>query len=139
MIIEGTKNQTIFQLATNTGINLAFFLVQLILISAYFSIRHRCMINITTNYLGLGDILFLICISAYLSPLNYILFYVISLFAALCVALMQFLIQRKAAYKIPLAGLQAFFLAFTFLAEWNFKFFSLSDDSWLHSYLMPFI
>lgn len=118
---------------THVGYGLAFLLLQLLLVWIYFSVKNKKAINLTNNYLGWGDVLFLAVLPFYLSPVNYILFYLTSLI----VVLMYTLIATAASHKvrnphIPLAGLQAALLVLVILIDFVSPKFTLYDDSWLY-------
>jgi hypothetical protein len=90
-------------------INFLFFGIQLVLITIYLSLKKKTLIKVWENYLGLGDILFFIILCLFFSPINFILFYLISLvFTILAV----FIINRrsKVITLIPLAGIQSLML-----------------------------
>ncbi|MCH2045461.1 MAG: hypothetical protein MK212_15190 [Saprospiraceae bacterium] len=86
------------------GFNLSFILVQLILLSIYFSIKHRQWINISKDYLGLGDILFFIPLSLLFSPFYFVVFFVLSLSLILSIVLIRQVFFVKAQANIPLAA-----------------------------------
>lgn len=119
---------------TDTAYALVFLLAQLVLLWGYFSLKNRRMINLTKEHLGLGDILFLIAVAFYLSPGNYVLFYVMSLFLVLIYAICSsfFKVSSKAE-TIPLAGLQAILFAVLILAGKFLPFMSLRDDQWIYT------
>ncbi len=113
------------------GINTLFLLIQLVMVSLYFSLKNRGWINITKKYLGIGDILFLLVITPLLTPVLYVLFYLISLLLIVVVAM---LIKFVKNYQktIPLAGLQALLLGGLLLTDmYVIKF----DDQYILNYL----
>ena len=111
--------------------NIGFIVVQLIFVSVYFSIKNKRLTNITLQYLGLGDILFLLSISFYLSVLNFLLFYIISLVTILIGWLIWQTASSKKDKEIPLAGLQAIIFMLFLAVDWWVKLFDLTDDTWL--------
>ncbi len=112
------------------GLTNAFFLaVQLGLLVAYFSLKERKWITITTDRLGWGDILFIFVTGAYFSPLNYILFYTGSL---LLVSVLTAGGCFRSGRGIPLAGIQAALLSVLILADKNN---SLASDNWVIGYV----
>lgn len=117
------------QILINSLYSLAFILIQLFLLSLYFSFKHKKIIDITTHHLGWGDILFLLVVAFYFSPLNYIAFYVASLATVLLLSLVLMVKERTATLKIPLAGLQALFFLFIALADWTTNFLNFQDDT----------
>ncbi|WP_426672068.1 hypothetical protein ACPPVU_12635 [Mucilaginibacter sp. McL0603] len=112
-------------------INIAFLILQFLLLSAYFSLKNKRLINILDQMLGLGDILFLICLTVYLPVLNFLIFYILSLVVALiCWAIWQFFAVRKDK-EIPLAGMQAMLLMVLLIGDWWLKILNLTDDNLL--------
>jgi len=111
---------------------LSFFGIQLFFLWFYISLKHRRFINITSDCLGLGDILFLMAIAFYFSPVNYILFYTGSLIVVLIYTLVRRHFLKEPHYEIPLAGLQALLLSMLImlsLANPNLKPYT---DSWIY-------
>lgn len=116
----------------HTGYGMLFLSLQLAVLWGYFSIKNKKLINLTNNYLGWGDVLFLVAISCYLSPGNYVVFYVVSLLVVLVYILLTELLSGKQRNPhIPLAGLQAALLGLLMLVDYNSPKFMLYDDSWL--------
>lgn len=112
-------------------VNFAFLAFQISLISLYFSIKNKRFVNIVNGLLGLGDILFLLSITAYLSALNFLFFYVISLLLVLLVWSVGQSVSVKKNKEIPLAGMQALILMVFLTCDWWLKLFNLTDDTWL--------
>jgi len=112
-------------------INIGFLASQILLVSAYFSIKNKRLINITDQLLGLGDILFLLSISIYLSVLNFLVFYILSLVIVLFSWLTWQLFSQKKGHEIPLAGLQALILIVVLSCDWWVKNLNLTVDTWL--------
>ena len=117
-------------------VNIGFLVVQYLIVSVYFSIKSKQWVNITDNLLGWGDILFLLCITVYLSALNFLLFYVTSLIISLLIWLIWQLISKKKNKQIPLAGLQALIFTVFLAVDWWFRSFDLTNDTWLLSLIM---
>jgi hypothetical protein len=106
-----TLTASFSDLFKSVSLNLAFLVVQLAVVSAYFSIKHKRIIDITSGLLGWGDILFVTCIAFYLAVLPFILFYITSLIVVLSFWLVYQSISKKKNQAIPLAGLQAILFA----------------------------
>ena len=112
-------------------INLGFLSLQFLLVSAWFSFKSGKWINITAQLLGWGDVLFLVSIAFYLSVLNFLFFYMISLVGVLVVWLIWQSIAGKTQKHIPLAGFQAI-LFMMFLANgWWLANYDMTHDDWL--------
>ena len=135
MIVVAVKGHTIQDVIISSSYNIGFLLVQLILLFVYFSVKERRLVNITCGYLGWGDILFLLCIAFYLSPFNYLIFYIASLIVVLCFSLTLSYLKSTKESKIPLAGLQAIMFSLLFLADWRMDIFNMTNDDWVLNYL----
>lgn len=135
LLILSVEQNTYSDLLFHSGLNVAFLLVQFLFLTAYFSLKKRCWVNITSGYLGWGDILFLISVAFYLSPGNYLVFYISSLTIVLLVSLLKMAISKKENNKIPLAGLQALLFAMIVIADWMLESFAITNDAWILSYL----
>jgi len=115
----------------NLSFNLVFFCLQLLFLSIYFAIKHGKLVNITKQYLGWGDVLFLVAISAYFSFSSFVTFYVLSLLLIVFFELVRAMVSKQEAYKIPLAGYQSLLLAVLMLANDYFYQADLSNNHWL--------
>lgn len=91
--------------------NFVFLLLQIFILTVYFSIKEQKWVNITKGLLNWGDLLFLLCIAFYMNPSQYVLFYVLSLILSLLLSLGILIFKKSFVAKIPLAGFQALFLA----------------------------
>jgi len=83
-------------------INCTFLALQFLLLSLYFSLKNRKWVNITTGLLGWGDILLLLSVAFYLSVLNFLVFYMVSLIGALLTWLIWQAIADHKDKHIPL-------------------------------------
>lgn len=109
-------------------LNVGFVLIQLLLLSLYFSLKNKRLINIVDRYLGLGDILFFIVLCAVFSPVNFILFYLFSLTITLMSIVIYTVISRHQTPAIPLAGAMAALLILLLLTNLVFPQFNLYND-----------
>jgi hypothetical protein len=131
LILRYQTHHNLIEIWQPALINIGFLVLQILLVSAYFSIRNKQLINITGQLLGLGDILFLLTITVYLSVLNFLGFYIMSLVIVLFSWLIWQLFSAKKNYAIPLAGLQALILIAVLSFDWWVKNLNLTDDTWL--------
>lgn len=121
----------------DTVLNIGFILIQLIVLSLYFSFKEKKMVNITLNYLGLGDILFWAACSLVFSSLNFIAFYCLSLFVVLIViAVWKGFKIKPTMTTVPLAGIQAATLLCFLLSSLMVGKISFRDDSWVEKLLV---
>jgi len=112
------------RLAMYAGCNLAFLIIQFLLLKGYFFIRQTAMVSIIDRKIGWGDILFLLAAAFFFSPLNFIWFYLYGLLFSLLVSLLWRTYSRSAFRSIPLAGLQSVFLLL-FIGAANYLHHSL--------------
>jgi hypothetical protein len=94
-----------------SGENILLLTLQLGLTSLYFSARKRKFTNIFESYLGTGDLVFFIVLVFCFSPLNFIIFIIISGF----VTILAYIGANRQAL-IPLAGCQSLVLCLILLA-----------------------
>lgn len=111
-------------------LNSSFFGLQLILLSAYFSLKNKRLIWIGQIGLGLGDILFLFLLCLYFPFLNYFTFYFISLIWSLLLFGVFIFFSGKKTVKLPLAGLQALLFIILLIISLIFDI-NLRSDTWL--------
>jgi hypothetical protein len=99
-------NKNVFSSALKYSVtNILLLALQLGLTSLYFSARNRKFTNIFKSYLGIGDLIFFLVLIFCFSPLNFILFIIISGFLTIL-----FYTGRKSKVLIPLAGSQSIIL-----------------------------
>lgn len=118
-------------------IGLSFFALQLLLLWVYFSVKHKKPVDLTAAHLGLGDVLFLAILPFYLSPINYIAFYIGSLILVLAYVGGTKLLENPAKPinpQIPLAGLQAIILAAVVLLSIFLPQITLYNDAWFYGF-----
>jgi hypothetical protein len=115
-------------------INISFIIIQLLLVSTYFSIKNKQFVNILTGLLGLGDVLFLIAVASYLSVLNFIFFYIASLILSLLFWIVWKKLVHPSEKHIPLAGIQAVLFAMVLIFDWWLLHIDITKDDWLTSF-----
>jgi len=111
--------------------NSLFIAFQLGILTLYFSIKKKKIINITDGLLGWGDILFWVCISCFFSPVIFLLYYIGSLIFVLLIWGAVSLFSNKTNRHIPLAGLQALVFALLFVIAWFKPAVKLGSDEWI--------
>ncbi len=131
MVIRFQHPVILPELEQSAMINIGFILVQLIILTLYFSLKSKQWVNISNGLLGLGDILFLLGIAFYLSVLNFLFFYISSLIGVLLLWLIWQAVSAKKNKYIPLAGLQSLIFILFLLGDWWLRSFNLTDDTWL--------
>lgn len=116
-------------LIKNTLFNLAFVTLQLVLLTIYMSIKNKKAVNILREHLGLGDVLFFVVLCIAFSPVNFIVFYILSLIATLagCIVYVS-VFSKKAMDEIPLAGGMATVLVVVLLINKVVTHLNFYDD-----------
>jgi hypothetical protein len=113
------------------ALNLAFLLVQFLFVWIWFSIKNKKISKIIDVQIGLGDVLFMICVALFFSTVNFMLFYTFGMLLTLFVALVIKLFKASDKNEIPLAG--ALSIPLILLCAW--KIFDPSrnfyNDEWL--------
>ncbi|OOQ58327.1 hypothetical protein BC343_11885 [Mucilaginibacter pedocola] len=124
--------QTPQMVAFESAFPAAFLLIQLLVLSIYFSLKQKRFVNITESLLGPGDILFLFCLCLYFPAINFIAFYIVSLFAIIAGWLtISHIRQQKGT--IPLAGLQAAFVLLLIGFGIN-----PANENWFYTFIKPY-
>lgn len=131
LLTRHIHNDSIALIRQSTVINITFLLIQLFLVTIYFSFKNKRFVNVVGKMLGLGDVLFLLSIAFYLSTLNFLFFYMSSLIIVLIFWLLWQLLSVKKSKEIPLAGMQAIIFILFLASDWWLKIINLTDDNWL--------
>ena len=113
----------------NTIYNALFLLIQYLSLKFYFILSRK---KATELKIGAGDIFFLMACCCIFSPLNFILYYCLSLaFTLFChLILKKVSAKQQQMNTIPLAGWQAVFLLF-FLVVYRYSQLLFTSDYWL--------
>lgn len=116
-------------------INFGFVALVFVLLTGWFSLRSGSLVNLTQRHLGIGDVLFLLCLAFFFSPLNFFLFYLLSLLSISIGTGLYLLAFKPKDFTIPLAGLQGLTLAAVLVICW-FLNIDLSHNTLLPDFLM---
>jgi hypothetical protein len=111
--------------------NFLFIALQLVCLTLYFSIKNKKMFNIIDTYLGLGDILFFIVLCTAFSPVNFIVFYFMSMILTLTGTLIYNFFSARRTSDIPLAGAMAATLLVAFITTLMVPGINFYDDVFL--------
>lgn len=122
------------QVTANLFANIGFVFLQIVLLSIYFSVKDRRLVNIFAHHFGVGDLLFLLSVTVYFSLFNYIIFYVTSLVMVIVFTLILNQLVKKTNPKIPLAGEQALLLVLFMAIDWLNSSINFSADLWVVNY-----
>ncbi len=110
-------NIGISELLTYFGINLYIVFSSLLGATIIISIRNRKLTNIINTHLGLGDVLFFVVLTTVFSPINFILFYIGSIFIASLIYGGIALFSKQHQLLTPLAGAMSVLLIITIVLD----------------------
>ncbi len=125
---------------------LTFFLLNIIIIAflilvliVYFFIKNKKFINIFNEYIGLGDILLFVILGIAFSPMNFIIFMVLSLTITLIIFAVRFFINKNVNRYIPLAGLFSIYFSLIFTCNTIFNKPEMFNDNLINNYIAKII
>jgi len=127
-IVLGLQQIGAEELITYFGINFMIVALNLLGVTLMVSLKERQLTNILKNYLGLGDVLFFLVLTVVFSPLNFIFFYIGSIFITALVYGSIMLFNKQKKVLIPLAGAMSLLLIATILIEQMVPSFQFYQD-----------
>lgn len=86
------------------SLNIVFLCMQFLFVWIWFSIRNKKPARIIDTQIGLGDVLFLVCIALAFSPANFLMFYILGLIITLAATIIVRIFRTEMKSEIPLAG-----------------------------------
>lgn len=118
-----------------SAFNSAFILFHIALAALFFSLKEKKVINLFKTHFGVGDLLFLLAISAAFSFVNFAFFNTLSLCITVSIFIFYTRYKENPNYPIPLAGLQAIMFGVVYITDILVPAFDLHDDSLILSLL----
>ena len=125
-------NIEVGELLTYFGINLYMVFSTLLGATLIISIKNRKITNIIDTYFGLGDLLFFVVLTTVFSPINFLLFFIGSIFITALIY-GSITLFRKKQVLTPLAGAMSILLIISIVTEQL-----LSDFNFYNDILLPF-
>ena len=122
-------------LLKNVFFNIAFMVIQIVLLTVYMSIKNKRPVNIINTYIGLGDILFFIVVCTAFSIGNFISFYLLSLLFTLSGVIIYNFFSRKKTREIPLAGIMSLLLIALIITNKLIPAINFYNDSYLLNFI----
>ena len=121
-------------------INSGFVLLQLLGVFLYYSIKQKKLANPIDSILGIGDILILVLLGLLFSPVNYILFLLVSLLVTLAVFLIQAKLKfKKQVRQIPLAGFLGIYINILLLVQLANSNINYYDTMYLENLILKLL
>ena len=133
---KGIRHLLVVEFLEYAVVNLAFLILQFAMGTIYVSIKQRQLVNITKQWIGWGDVLFLVALCVAFSPLNFFVFYLASLIGVIGIALIQKVFTKNEEPLIPLAGIMAVFMVIILGLNLSVFPINLFDDSYFANLLI---
>jgi len=113
-------------------INLLLVSINLLGVTILISMKEKKMTNILNTHLGLGDVLFFVVLTVVFSPINFVLFYLLSIATtAIIYGGIMWLNAPKEKMLIPLAGAMSIPLISLLFIEQFTTYFQLYEELFL--------
>lgn len=139
LFLSSCTTNTIGEIGTRFSINIVFLCAQFLLVWIWFSVKEKKPSRLIDTQIGLGDVLFMICIALAFSPANFIVFYTIGMIVTLLVAIAVRSFNSALRREIPLAGA----LAIPLMALFAWRIFdpatNFYNDEWLSSFFLEYL
>ena len=128
--------QSAINLLKTFSINAGFLIIQYLLLFTIFSLKKGVKSNLIGNQIGWGDVFLLVSCAFFFSPLNFLLFFILSLGFVLCLHLIfkKLIFLDDYHQTVPLAGFQVGFL-FIYLMTTEIIKLNLTNDDWIFRYI----
>jgi len=104
--------------AINVLQNSLFTLLQMLLVTMYYSVRRGEIVFIVNNYIGVGDILFLLAISPLFDLPLFIVFNIVTVGLALIIYGLKTESEGGKKFEVPFAGILSVCLIVILTASW---------------------
>jgi hypothetical protein len=123
------------EIGTGFSLNIVFLCMQFLFVWIWFSVKEKKLSRLIDTQIGLGDVLFMICIALAFSPANFIVFYTMGMIVTLVVAVVVRLFNSSTRSEIPLAGALA--IPLMILCAWRIvdPVADFYNDEWLSRFL----
>ncbi|MBI4646430.1 MAG: hypothetical protein HY738_07510 [Bacteroidia bacterium] len=117
------------QVALGFAINAGVITFQLIILTAWFSLKERKQVNIFNRFIGLGDILFFFFFCLMFSPVNFVLLMTGAMSLILLVFGSRLLLSGHTNKQIPLAGAFSIIIIVLIIIQIFIQEIDFYDDS----------
>jgi len=134
--LDQVQSTVLFELAL---VNLGVVLLMFSGLTLYFSIKERSLVNIINKYIGIADLLMLVVIALLFSPVNFIVYYVVSLILITAGSIVYLITKKNMQAEIPLAGAFSIILIACLLYAGITGNINFYDDALVMELLSPLI
>lgn len=133
LLMSSIQKNSAMEMTKEFSFNIAFLCIQFLFLWFWFLIKNKSISKIIDTQIGLGDVLFMICIALAFSPANFLVFYILGMIATLFATIIIRLFRSEKEKEIPLAGA----LALPLLVLISIRLFdpgkNFYNDDWLNS------
>lgn len=131
LFLSAFQKNSMREIGIGFSLNLTFLCIQFLFVWIWFSLKQRKFSKLIDTQIGLGDVLFMMCIALAFSPANFMLFYVAGMIGTLVVTLVVRSTMANHKSEIPLAG--AIAIPLIVLCAWKLADPSANfyNDEWL--------
>ncbi|MCB2196739.1 MAG: hypothetical protein KQH79_12825 [Bacteroidetes bacterium] len=126
-IVVALLEVNLHNLLINSATILLFLIFQLAIIMLFTRLKYKKTKNVFNSVFGLGDILFLTMIVPFFSPINFLLYFILSLIFTLVTFILFSKTRVLKSPRVPLAGLQSMFLIIVIISQIICKFSFYND------------
>lgn len=128
VLTNAVMSINIQELTIFSVINLLLVLVNLLGVTLIISLKEKKIKNIINSYLGLGDVLFFLVLTTLFSPINFVVFFIGSIFLITLIYGGVILFRKQQNTLIPLAGAMSLVLIAVLLVQQFTTSFHLYQD-----------
>ncbi len=129
--LASSQMNSVSEIGMGFSLNITFLLIQFLFVWIWFSLKQRKFSKLIDSQIGLGDLLFMICIAFAFSPANFMIFYTIGMIVTLLVTIIVRLFRSNEKSEIPLAGALAIPLIILCSARIVIPTMNFYNDEWL--------
>lgn len=104
LLIASLQKNSASESGREFSFNIVFLCIQFLFLWIWFSVKQKKITKIIDTQIGLGDVLFMICIALAFSPANFLVFYTLGMIFTLLVTILVRLFRSEIKSEIPLAG-----------------------------------
>ncbi|MDB3887378.1 hypothetical protein N9344_00330 [bacterium] len=115
-VVKGFLEISYQELFNHFVVNILIVIVNLLGVTILISLKEKKFTNIIDTQLGLGDVLFFVVLAVAFSPINFLIFYLGSVFITTLIYGIIMLKNKEQTF-IPLAGAMSIMLAFMLIIE----------------------
>lgn len=132
--VVASSGNSVQEVGRGFAINMTFLCLQFLFVWVWFSVKQKKRSRLIDTHIGLGDVLFMICIAMAFSPANFIVFYILGMCMTLLVTIAVKLFRPGIGSEIPLAGALALPLMVLCLCRIFDPAVNFYNDEWVSSF-----